>query len=292
MSTPSLERQYECMRILADCYQNFQFDDLYPLLSDNVKWFSQRRTDDVIWKDNVINYYKEKERSNRENSYSITQIVQLIGNLNKDSKVTWSFGSWGNPGKVMLFYEDWKICVFATQYIDGEKSNILIDVKYDWDMISEIWMCLPDLFKFRLWWPWDGEQIDWWKWIPQYKKEDTLRDEELCDFACHIVNDCFINKEWYKVLFASNFLNATPNYALEKNWKIILLIVRWCEAPNMPLLNPIEKDFFIKYAKKQWLELYFAPVSFWSSDPERFNKWLLLRWDWFYANFTWIEPLK
>lgn len=288
----SIERQYQCMRILADCYQNFKFDDLYPLLTDNVKWFSQWSYKDVDWKENVIEYFKDKEKSDRENYFWVSQIVQLIWNMNENSNVRWNSKSWNNPGRVMLFYDDWKLCVFFSQYIDGRQSNMMIVPEYDWEKISRIWICLPDFYRFRTYRPWNWEQVDWWKWIPKYKETDLLRDEELCDFACNIVNDCFIKKEWYEILFASNHLNAFPNFALKKDWKIILVIVRWCGAPNMPSLNSIEKDYFIKEAHRQWLEIYFAPVGFWASDPERFDKWLLLRWDWFYANFKWIEPLE
>ena len=283
---PSIERQYECVRILAECYQNWKFDDLYPILSDDVKWFSQRKLDDILWKDNVIKYFKDKEKIIDEDYCCITQVVQLIWNMNRDSNVR-AANSGERPGRVMLMYDDWKLCVLLSQYIKWEQLNMMVVPEYSWDEISSIWICIPDFYKFRSWWPWNWEQVDWWRWIPEYEETDTLRDEELCDFACHIVEDLFIRKEWYQVLFASNMLSAFPNFALKKNWKIILLIVRWWRAPNMPTLTEQEKEVFVKRAEKEWAELYFAPVGFWAADPIRFQNELFLRWDWYYTRFDW-----
>lgn len=290
MKLPSLDRQYECVRIIAECYQNNNFDDLYSLLTDDVKYFSQRSHDsDTSWKDNVKKFYKSREKDFNK-VFCETQIVVLKWNINENSNVIWHNNMW--HGKAMLIYDDWKLCILMTKYKDWKQYNSIIVPDYEWEKISRIWICIPDLYNFQLYLPWNWEQVDWGKWIPEYKKEDTLRDEEMCDFACNIVYNYFIKPEGYEVLFASNFLNSFPNFALKKDWKIILLVVRWCWAPNMPTIKKIEKEYFIKEAKKQWLEIYFAPVGFWAADPERFEKWLLLRWDWFYSNYKWIEPLK
>ena len=290
MTLLSLEKQYEYMRIIADCYQNNNFDDLYSILTDDVKYFSQRSYDsDTSWKDNVKKFYKKKKKDFKK-VYCETQIVILKWNINENSNVIWHNNMW--QGKAMLIYDDWKLCILMTKYKDWKQYNSIIVPDYEWKKISRIWICIPDLYNFQLYWPWNWEQVDWGKWIPKYKKEDTLRDEELCDFACNIVYNYFIKPEGYEVLFASNFLNSFPNFALKKDWKIILLVVRWCWAPKMPKIEKIEKEYFIQEAKKQWLEIYFAPVGFWAADPERFEKWLLLRWDWFYSNYKWIEPLK
>ncbi len=288
---PSIERQYECVRVIAECYEKWNFDNLFPYLSDDVKWFSQRRMDDVKWKDDVINYYKWKTKNINNDYCCVTQIVELVWNINRDSRVAWAPHSGGRPGKVMLFYEDGKLCVFMSQYIDWEQFNSMIVPEYKWDEICSIWICMVDLYKYKLYWPWNWEQVNWWKWIPKYEETDTLRNEELCDFACNIVHDYFIKKEWYQILFASSFLSAFPNFALRKNWETILVIVRGWEVHNMPELHEKEKECFIKLAKKQWYKLYFAPVWFWASNPIRFDEKLLLRWDWFYVNFEWITPL-
>jgi hypothetical protein len=38
---PSKEEQYNYVRLLADCYLKNDFDELFPLLADNVERFSQ-----------------------------------------------------------------------------------------------------------------------------------------------------------------------------------------------------------------------------------------------------------
>lgn len=290
MTLPSKERQYECIRTIADCYQNNNFDALYPLLSDNVKWFSQwEHNNKPIWKNNVIKYYKTREKD-FEWVFCETQIVELIWNMNEDSKIIWHNNMW--QWKVMFMYDDWKLCTYMTKYKDWIQYNTMIDPEYEWDKISSIWICEPRLYKFCSWTPKIWEQIDWGKWIPNYKETDIMRDEELCEFALEIVHKYFIKPEWYETLYSCNFLSSFPNFTLKKDWKTILLIVRWCWAPNMPTIEKIEKDYFIQKAKKQWLQIFFAPVSFWAKDPDRFEKWLLLRWDLFYVKFEWIEPLE
>jgi len=277
MTLPSKERQYECMRIIANCYHNNNFDNLYPLLADNVKYFTQRTYDDTVWKDWVIKIYKQREKD-FDKVFCETQIVELIE-------------KW-QQARIMLMYDTWKLCVLMTKYKDWEQYNSIIVPKYEWDKISEIWVCDICFYNFHTWRPWNWEHVDWGKWIPNYKETDIMRDEEFCDFAINIVHDNFVKSEWYEILYTSNFLNSFPSFALKKDWKTILVIVRWCWAPNMPTIEKIEKDYFIQEAKKQWLEIYFAPVGFWATDPERFEQWLLLRWDSFYAKFTWIEPLE
>lgn len=289
MTLPSKERQYECMRIVAECYQNNNFDALYPLLSENVEWFSQwEHNNKPVWKDNVIKYYKTREKD-FEWVFCETQIVELIWNMNEDSKIIWQNNVW--QWRVTLMYDDWKLCVLMTKYRDWIQHNTMIDPEYEWDKISRIWICEPGFYKCRTWRPWNWEHVDRWKWIPNYKETDIMRDEELWSFACETMLDHYIKKEWYEILFASNFLNAFPNFVLKKEWKTILVIVRWCGAPNTPIIEKIEKDYFIQRAKLVWFDIYFAPMTFGSVDPDRFNKWLLLRWDQYHINFEWIIPL-
>lgn len=135
MTLPSKERQYECIRTIAECYQNNKFDALYPLLADNVKYFSQWDYNDTVWKDNVIKFYKSREKD-FEWVFCETQIVELQWNMNKDSKIIWHNNMW--EWRVMLIYDDWKLCALMTKYRDWLQYNSLIEPKYEWNKISEI----------------------------------------------------------------------------------------------------------------------------------------------------------
>ena len=79
--------------IKAECYHNNNFDNLYPLLADNVKYFTQRTYDDTVWKNWVMKIYKEREKD-FEWVFCETQIVELQWNMNKDSKIIWRNNIW------------------------------------------------------------------------------------------------------------------------------------------------------------------------------------------------------
>ena len=131
----------------------------------------------------------------------------------------------------------------------------------------------------------------WKEGIPKYDKSDIMTESELLDFAMHIVNDYEICENGYQLIAANNQVDAVPNFVAKKGNDLCFIIVRASIAPIMPKLTDLEKKQYVYHASKFNAKCYFAPVSFGSTDPERFTARLALRDDGFYTNYVGMEEL-
>lgn len=270
---PSKEEQYNYVRLLADCYLKNDFDELFPLLADNVERFSQLSYwNDFKWKDNVINYFKrlaEKWKKVWDANYSVFEIIDLYHPM-----------------------ETWLSLLYG-QYIEWNYRHEIITLDYNEDgKITNFCSWVPGLLDYlwELYLPDKWKQIDWGKWIPKYEKNDVMRDEELCHIACDTIEK-YLKKEWYERKFRWDYLNFTPNFIVNKDWDKTAILVRWYSTTNdKKELNIFQKEWAIKWAKHHWSKVYFAPVIIWSKDKERREQWLLLRWDSFNTEFNWLIP--
>jgi hypothetical protein len=136
------------------------------------------------------------------------------------------------------------------------------------------------------------EKKEWEKGIPLYHESDLMTELELLHFAMKIVMDFEIKPNSYEIISTNNKIGTYPNFVLKKDNLLYFIVVGVAIAPKMPILDKVIRSNLLKHAKSFNAISYYAPVSFGSSDAERFEASLALRGDGFYANYKGLELLN
>ena len=144
-----LEELYEkYLTIIAECFKNKDFTDLFPYLSKDIVWESNWVIEPREGYDVVVDYYKNKAKQLRNSSWEMHHT--LVKTLDPFSEPIKGNVKAGNT-TVILAHETGKLMDYVLQISDtGEKSGVIIDIKINEDkLISRIDMCIPSLFKFE-----------------------------------------------------------------------------------------------------------------------------------------------
>jgi len=132
---------------------------------------------------------------------------------------------------------------------------------------------------------------DWGIGIPEYTQSDLMSDGELLNFAMHTVLDCEERDHDISVISACDHLNALPNLILEYDGHLAFVVVKGYCAETTPTPSNETLDLLGKYSKCFGAICYYAPVGFGSTDASRFDAWIALKGDGFYAKYTGLTKL-
>ena len=72
-----MKSKEDLIKRLRNGYESGCFDDLYPFLAEDVRRVSMWEMDDIVGKDNIIAYFKEKEELFKQNRHYFTQMATL-----------------------------------------------------------------------------------------------------------------------------------------------------------------------------------------------------------------------
>lgn len=131
---------------------------------------------------------------------------------------------------------------------------------------------------------------DWGEGIPEYNNNQLMNNEMILDFGIQAVGQYLI-KEKYTILHLANKLDSIINVICLKDNKIVFIIVESAIAPIMPNLTEGKKQEALELAFHYGADLFYAPVSFGSTDGERFNQSIALQGDSYYAKFVELEKV-
>lgn len=127
---------------------------------------------------------------------------------------------------------------------------------------------------------------DWGKGIPEYNETDIMSAEEAFEFAMEIVAEKGLASGGYSLLETNSGLTTFPNFVAEKNGQRYFIAVGVAVAPKIPTPDRNAVPEMLKFAAENGNpKVYFAPVSFGSSDAERMEKGIVLIGDEFIGKF-------
>lgn len=119
---PKLIPHLDLAKSVAKAYESGNFNDIFSLFSEDIEWFSQYSYNDRHGKEEVLEYYKEKQKS-----------------MN------------GKPNIKCTIYEDWQTgypIIFCRQDLGNEIAESWIELKFDGNYIRRIGICIPNLFSY------------------------------------------------------------------------------------------------------------------------------------------------
>ena len=136
------------LTIIAKCYKEKDFKQLYPYLSKDIVWESNWVLEPRKGYDVVVAYYENKAKQLKESSWQTYHT--LVRTLDPFSRPMGSNIKAGNS-TVILAHKAGKLMDCVLQISDsGKKSYTIVDIKINEDkLISRIDMCIPDLFVFE-----------------------------------------------------------------------------------------------------------------------------------------------
>lgn len=136
------------LTVIANCYINKNFEELYPLLAEDIVWESNWVLEPRKGYDTVVSYYKNKQEqlanSTWRTYHCLVETLDPFKNPNKSTRDA-------NGNRVMLFHDTGLLLDYCLQVSDtGEKSDMIIQIKINDDnKISRIDMCIPTLFNYK-----------------------------------------------------------------------------------------------------------------------------------------------
>lgn len=137
------------------------------------------------------------------------------------------------------------------------------------------------------------QQKNWGQGIPMYTEKDIMVSEELLDFGMQVVEDYYIKNNGFTILETNFSPNCFPHFALQKNGKIYLLVVK-VAIGDRPSFTEREKKFYISNSNKfhAKAKCLCAPIGIVSSDAGRAKEKLALYGDGFYVDFNGVIELN
>lgn len=134
-------------------------------------------------------------------------------------------------------------------------------------------------------------QKDWGIGIPHYNASDIMTEAEFLNFAMHTVLNYECGENGYDLVSANDNVQACPNLILQKSNKYVFVAVKGYCAEDEPQIDPKIKARLLAYGEKYHAQRCYATVGFGSTDAVRFDAWLALRGDGFYAKYLGLQAL-
>lgn len=132
---------------------------------------------------------------------------------------------------------------------------------------------------------------DWGKGVPEYESNQLMNSEMLLDFGIQVVHDYLI-KDGYSILHGANRLDSNPNIIAIKDNNLVFITVDSAVAPKCPSLDLNRKSIVLEIARRYHANAYYAPVSFGSTDSERYARSIALQGDSYYANYKGLVKIE
>ncbi len=141
-------------RLKALCigYSTGNFEKIFTLLADDCVFESQWVMTPNVGKEAVSDYLVNKGKTlQRSGSFPECIIIEFVGNLNTVENAEIHLNDEApKRGSFGLWYQDGKLAMLMCQKLNGETISVVVDIKLnEFDQISRIDLCMPELFKFK-----------------------------------------------------------------------------------------------------------------------------------------------
>ena len=138
-----------------------------------------------------------------------------------------------------------------------------------------------------------AEPRNWGDGVPEYSEDDLMTPAEIQNFAIHSVieHDDSLRKG-YTFVSACDWPGAMPSMILEKEGAFSFIYIKGYAAAEEPGLTDAEKEALAKLGEKYNASCYWAPVGFFSAEPDRFAAGLALRGDGFFCRYEGLRKLQ
>lgn len=131
----------------------------------------------------------------------------------------------------------------------------------------------------------------WGVGIPEYGKDDVMMPNDLYKLGVSFVYEQLV-KDGYGFVQKSDDKEVHPSLVMKKDDRLFFILVEACVARKFPKLSDYHKFVMLEHAKKFKAKAMYAPVSFGSSDGERFNEGLMLKGDSYFAHYEGLKEIK
>lgn len=144
-------RLYNVLQILVDAYEEGDFSEFVPLLTEDCVYESMWVLDPLCGREAVSRHLMGKGRSiQKSESFPRCWIVELSGNMNPIPESDVVVNGEQKRAAIALTYESGKFCLMMEQELNGEKNRVLVDLKLTADgMVSRMDLCMPELFNTK-----------------------------------------------------------------------------------------------------------------------------------------------
>ena len=128
----------------------------------------------------------------------------------------------------------------------------------------------------------------WGKGIPTYNKEDIMEKDDFYMMGLQIIYD-ILKRDEYEILSINKNINMHPNFVCKKDDTLFFVEVESDGYPNEPTLSSTLARDLIKHAEKFDAICLYAACTFASTDVDRFEAKLNLKYDEYYCQFKGFE---
>ena len=136
------------------------------------------------------------------------------------------------------------------------------------------------------------EPKNWGDGIPEYTQADLMTPAEIQNFAIHSVIEHDENlRKGYTFVSGCDYPGAMPSLILEKDGRFVFVYLKSYTASDEPVLTPEERGALLKLAEKYSGASAWAPVGFFSAEPDRFSAGLTLRGDGFFCRYEGLRSV-
>lgn len=302
---------YHYLRLMWEAHKLWKYEMFYDFIADDCELHIMWSKEDILWKEKILNFYNTKEKAE-----SIRyDIVQLVWNMRKPWVRVDKLHTWDKVvenARLSIMYEEWRLGLLLNQCFSWSERiyDVIIFLELNKDnLIKKISVNLVDFYRYReflLPYHFDDKSL-WDKWYPMYEDDNIFSDQELCNLACMAGYET-LEKYWYTVTYMQNLQWISPNAIAEKDWKKIILLIRWFHLKDLaePWFNthnwllPREvreknlpdirlRRFDKRIADEEHAEYNIMLCYFTSLNPEHKKQWLLYRWDYFERDLSRLE---
>ena len=136
------------------------------------------------------------------------------------------------------------------------------------------------------------EPKNWGDGIHEYAQNDVMTLDEILNFAIHsVIEHDDSLKKGYTFVSACDYPGAMPTLILEKDGAFSFIYIKGYVASEEPELADDERDALVRLGEKYNAACYWAPVGFFSVEPDRFAAGLALRGDGFFCHYEGLRKI-
>lgn len=295
---------YHCIRVLWEAHKTWDFSAFFNILADDCKLSSAWLSDDIQWKEAIINYYNEKDRWD----YVFYEVVRLEWNITPNPVHIKNAKDW-KDARLRVMYDDGKLCLLLNilSWTNTTPREYLIRLDLnDSGLIKEISVLIPDLYCFREFiLPRNFSNEDFWTdRYPKYEEDNIFNEQELCNLANMWARAMF-RDTWRELKYMQPRLDKAPNIVVNNQWEDYFVVVRWfhekdiknwkfnenwqlisCDyTANLPDLRL--RHLWKQMAEEKWLK-YSILLCYFRNIDQNWD-WLIRRWDKWDYDIFWLN---
>lgn len=144
---------YRYLEILKEGYEKGDFSKLFPFLAKDCVYESQWVLTANTGYEEVVDYLTKKGIAiQNSRAFPICSIQELVGNMHpiKNAKVHIN-GDAAQCATASLYYPSGELCLLMEQALENEMVRTILRIQINAEgRIKRIDMCMPELFRYRL----------------------------------------------------------------------------------------------------------------------------------------------